>query len=289
MIKNLRNRIGIGTAQFGMNYGINNITGVIPQNEVYEILNFALQYDIELLDTASSYGMSEKVIGNYPYRERFKIVSKFSNCKVNEIDNLLKTSLNYLKTDSIYGYLFHSFKDFKNNTELLQKLKDIQSLGKIRKLGFSLYLTAELDFLLDNDIEFEILQIPYNIFDRRFEDFLPILKSRNVEVHTRSVYLQGLIFRNLKELSPHFNDYKSKLLSLDEVANNLDVSKQELALNFCLSNKLIDKVIIGIDNLNQLKETILSVEKYDLINNNVSIFDKFKTEDEKFLLPFNWI
>jgi len=281
-------RIALGTAQFGIDYGINNKTGIVPEKEVHNILNFALENNINFLDTASAYGTSEKVIGSFPDRKNFNIISKFSNCKISEIKNLLQSTLDNLKTDSIYGYLFHSFKDFKNNPELLQVLKEIQSTGIIKKIGFSLYITSELDFLLDNNVEFETLQIPYNVFDRRFEKYFDRLKSKNIEIHLRSIYLQGLIFKKPDELNSYFKDFKKSLMDFDKISHNLNATKQEIALNFCLSNGFADKVIIGVDNFNHVRETIRAMEKLETINKSKEILDILKTENENFLLPFKW-
>ena len=76
----MSNKLILGTAQFGMKYGINNKIGKIEKNEIMKILNFCKKNNINYFDTASVYGESENKLGNYlkTNNNNFKIITKYS-------------------------------------------------------------------------------------------------------------------------------------------------------------------------------------------------------------------
>jgi aryl-alcohol dehydrogenase-like predicted oxidoreductase len=113
----MSSKIILGTAQFGLNYGISNSRGKIPKKEVFEILNWAKNNNIDILDTAPGYGKSETIIGDFISSQKlnFKIISKLPPTGIKDIERFLKTSLKNLKVKSLYGYLFHNFESYQKN------------------------------------------------------------------------------------------------------------------------------------------------------------------------------
>ncbi len=108
-------KIALGTVQFGINYGISNTHGKTNANEVNDILTFAKEVGINTLDTAYAYGDSEQVIGNIPISNDYKIITKYSGSK--GVDKEFKDSIDRLKQRMIYGYLFHNFGIYLNDTQ----------------------------------------------------------------------------------------------------------------------------------------------------------------------------
>ena len=199
-MKSSINRIGIGTAQFGMDYGINNSTGEVEISEIAKILDVARENRINLIDTAYAYGKSEQKLGQNDL-DGFKVTSKLpSISKVDDVHKYLDKSLNNLKCEKLYGYLIHDFKIYQNNSGIIEKLMQERNAGKIDKFGFSLYYEKDLDVLLHEGVEFDLIQLPFNIFDRRFEPYFEELSDLNIEIHVRSIYLQGLFFMNPEDL-----------------------------------------------------------------------------------------
>lgn len=287
----MRANIVLGTAQFGFDYGINNKRGKISKKEVFKILNYAKNNDIDSLDTAASYGQSEEVIGKFikQRKKSFKIISKITFSGDPKIDVNLEKSLNKLGVKQLEGYLIHDFKFYLKKPEILKTLKKYKTKGLIKKIGFSLYYPKELEYLLTNNIRFDIIQVPYNIFDQRFEPYFSQLKKRHIEIHVRSVFLQGLVFKNLSKLAPRFKKIKLKLEYLNKIARDLDISISALCLNFAFLNTNIDKIIIGVDTLGNLKDNLKALKyraKVKEIYKNLKIL---KENDEKIILPFNWI
>jgi len=278
------NKIAIGTAQFGINYGINNKRGEIPQKEVCNILTFAKKQGIDTLDTALSYGNSEKKIGNC--QSSFNIVSKFAD--INNVEESLKKTLKNLKKENIYGYLFHSFQNFLENQDKIDKLYKLKESFLINKVGFSIYYPHELKFLLENKIKFDIIQFPYNILDRRFEKFFKILKENNIEIHTRSVFLQGIFFK--KDIPKKLLFLKSKIKDLIKISKTYYIPLNEILLLFVLKNRYIDKVIIGIDSIEHLQKNLNVFNNLDEKLRVFEIIDfaHFEEKNENLILPINW-
>lgn len=283
-------KLALGTAQFGMDYGISNKRGKICREEVIAILDEARNSAIDMLDTANSYGCSEEQIGEYCKNKgsHFKIVTKIVSSSPREVTTMYETSLKRLRTNRVYACLLHDFKSFTKDIEIWNALQDLKMKGSVDKIGFSLYYPEEVDFLIEKKIGTDILQIPYSIFDQRFSELLPVLKKRNVEIHVRSVFLQGLFFMEPAGLNSFFDKAKNSLLALQGIARKSKVPVSALCLTFALLNEFIDKVVIGVESLSNLKENISAVvykaEVKDLYNELLNL----REHDEDIVLPTRW-
>jgi aryl-alcohol dehydrogenase-like predicted oxidoreductase len=280
----------LGAAQLGMDYGINNLRGQIPADEVKILLDTALNHGIDTIDTAFNYGNSERVIGQYLFnsQKEFKMISKLPHCDASEIEGYFYKSLAFLNIDRFYGYLLHDFQAYINDPGLWRKLEILKKEGKVEKIGFSLYYPQQLDLLIERKVAFDLLQVPYSVFDRRFEDYFPALKKAGIEVNVRSVFLQGLVFKKIDEMSGQFNKIKHKMTKLRAIA---DQNKQTVAaacLGFTLANNKIDKVVIGVDSLENLKDIISIAGNFNKNNMFADNFSELEEQDEQILLPFNW-
>src|SRR4030067_1963072 len=252
-----------------MDYGSNNQRGKIPEKEVFEILYEASSLGIDTLDSAYAYGNSEAVIGNFirESKKDFKIISKSPNKESGEIEKIFDSSLKKLNVKAFYGYLIHSFDHYRKYPEIWNLLNKLKSNKKIGKIGFSLYYTSELDYILENNLNIDIIQVPYSIFDQRFARYFQELKSKDVEIHVRSVFLQGLVFRNPGELDNYFIKIKDKLENLNLLSGKQNIPMVALCLNFVALNESIDKVVVGVDSLNNLKEIVSSLDYMNGVRN----------------------
>lgn len=278
----------LGTVQFGINYGINNPKGQISKADVFDILDLAYENEIDTLDTAPIYGESEGIIGEYQTkRKRFNIISKIP-ASVRNIKDTFNNSLKKLNIDKLYGYIFHDYPTFYNNQKLYDELKTLKDSGKIEKIGFSLYYPEELEYLLENKVEFDLLQIPYNIFDQRFSTYFEVLKKNNVEIHVRSIFLQGLFFKDIDSLSNYFLSIKDKLQYLKDISSKNNIPLNALCLLFGFRNNFIDKIVIGVDNINHLDEDIRVYRYIDKFNKIFSSLVSLKIDDKKIIIPSLW-
>ncbi len=269
-------RIGLGTVQFGLPYGISNKTGQPDKNTVLEVLDLARSHDISLLDTASAYGTAELLLGQLG-TTGFRIVSKYTPPESNiSIDEQLHTSLEMMQCESLYGYLSHRPQNLLRHPEQWDALKNLQNEGFVKKIGFSLNEPAELDALLEAGFQPDLIQLPVNYFDRRFLPYFDDLKSNNTEIHARSIYLQGLFFLN--EFSDRFNPVEDVIRNLQAEVSRLPAA----LLNFVLSDSRIDQVVIGVQNKDQLLDVINDLDQSEnLPELNLSISDEI-------LMPSKW-
>lgn len=242
------NKIALGTVQFGVNYGISNKEGQTTLPEVKKILNIAHQNNLDVIDTANAYGNSETTLGLTTLND-FKVVSKFIN--VNQPEDLINQfnkSLSLLKINKLYGYIAHRPYEALNNKNIWEELLILKKEGKVSKIGFSFNTIEEAEAVINKNIIPDLIQVPFNYFDNRFEKYMIYFKNEyNTEIHTRSTFLQGLFFLKPSELNSFFNPIKGLLLELQ---------KQEYLsyqlLEYVVLNDFIDKVIIGVNNSEQL-------------------------------------
>jgi aryl-alcohol dehydrogenase-like predicted oxidoreductase len=283
-------RLCLGTTQFGLDYGISNIHGKIPRNKVMEILNYAQQNNITMIDTASAYGDSESTLGESlrEIKRQFKIITKYPSEQVLSPFLWINTSLQRLRSENIYAYLFHNYSIFQEHPEYVEDMLKIKECGKASKIGFSLYYPSEAEYILQNNVPCDIVQVPYNIFDQRFEKIFPDLKSRDIDIHIRSVFLQGLFFIHPDKLGEHFTGIRHLLHKLSDFATQSKLTISALCLGFVDANKYIDKIIIGVDSLNNLKGNIYNYNKLSDISLDYQQFEYFSIIDENIILPFNW-
>jgi aryl-alcohol dehydrogenase-like predicted oxidoreductase len=272
-----KSKIGIGSVQFGLNYGIANKNGQTDSIEVTQILNYARVNNIDVIDTASVYGSSEEVLGRNNLAE-FKIISKFLTPSADSISSQLYSSISKLNVESIYGYLAHRPLAVLQNRNQWIELVELKTMGLIKKVGFSLNSPFELQELLQSGLYPDLIQVPYNYFDKRFKPLLIELKKGGCEIHTRSVFLQGLFFADPAELPEYFDEVKHGLIQLQQTVKDLP----KALLNYVIHQPFIDKVIVGVETLSQLKEN------YEDCELATKLTDGLESFSDRILMPSNW-
>lgn len=277
----LASRIALGTVQFGLDYGISNDTGIVSSNTAADLLARAHALGIDTLDTARVYGISETVLGRIGTRN-WKVVSKFMPSAGQSVQNALENSLEALQCESLYGYLSHSGEHLISHPGVWEEMQKLKTKGRINKTGYSLYLTEHLDQLLELGMIPDIIQVQYNLFDRRFEPYFAKLKSAGTEIHTRSCFLQGLFF--LTTYNPYFEPLKTPLEQLKQLFP--EPGRRAAALiRFCLDREEIDKIVIGIRNPEELTANLHELETMPA-GSLAGIEPPNGCND--LLLPYNW-
>ena len=281
-------KIVLGTVQFGTNYGINNTTGQVSPDEVVKILKLAAVNGVQILDTSSAYGTSEKVLGLALKKTdlQFNIVSKYPKGNVG-VKETFQSSLQNLGVKSLYGYLVHHFEFYQEHPEIFVEMQKLKKDGLINKIGFSLYNPQQLQFLYDQNVKFDILQFPYNIFDRKFEPYMEQLCKDNVEIHTRSAFLQGLFFKDIRTLPEKLVPLRGYLNELHSYCQEHDITIERLALGYVLHNPYVKGVLIGVDNHIQL-ENNMRVVATKLTEEDVAFIKTIDIKEKELLNPVNW-
>jgi aryl-alcohol dehydrogenase-like predicted oxidoreductase len=287
------NKLALGTAQFGMDYGIGSSPGKLSISEVKKILEYAKSTNIDMLDTASAYGNSEKTLGKLNVDE-FHVVTKtrhFNVLKITDDDLTLLNrdfdqSLKDLKLDSVYGLLIHNADDLMKPgaSKIIESIQNLKKTNKIKKIGVSIYENKHLNFVLEN-FDIDLVQIPLNIFDRRLIDngMLKLLSQKGLEVHARSIFLQGLLLLENSSRPRKFDRWDSLWKSWSEWLNDYKISPLEASIRYAMSFSEISKVLVGIDSVNQLMEIMDAA--YGVLP---PIPNELYTDDSLLLNPSNW-
>ena len=285
-------KLALGTAQFGSNYGIANQEGQIKFSNVNKILKLAKGSNIDLIDTAISYGDAEKIIGDTGIVD-FKFISKLpalpKDClNINSwTEEQVKSSLIRLGVQSLYGLLLHKSENLLGNKgkKLINALKRIKLSGLVKKIGVSIYDPSECEEIMSL-ARIDIIQAPLNIIHRRLVNsgWLSRLHSEQIEIHTRSVFLQGLLLMPRYKIPKNFNKWHGVFdeWSLKLKKNNL--SATEVCLSYPLSLPEVNRVIVGVDSVSQLNEII------NKSNSKPSQIDwSFMVSNDQMLInPNNW-
>ncbi len=285
-------KLALGTAQFGFKYGVSNKFGKIKYSEANKILQLAKKANFEIVDTAISYGDSEKVIGDIGIKD-FKYVSKLPNipsdCEDTDlwVEKNVHSSLKLMGIPSLYGLLVHNYKDLlgKSGKKLIKALQKMKLIGLVKKIGISIYDPNECDQIL-HLTRFDIVQAPLNIVDQRFfrSGWLSRLHSEEIEIHTRSVFLQGLLLMPRTRIPNKFNRWSHiwDQWSLELKKNNLTAI--EVCLSYPLSLPEINHVIVGVENVDQL-DNIIKKSKSKIPQIDWSFMN---SNDAMLVNPFNW-
>lgn len=268
----------LGTVQFGLQYGVNS-AGRPGEDAVRDILAAAWQGGIDTLDTSSAYGNAEEVLGRCR-KDPFRLISKYP-AGAGPVAEVFAKSLSRLGTDRLYGYLLHHFSVFRENPAIWEEFLQLKADGRVQKVGFSLYEPEELALILEQGAPFDLLQIPFNVFDRKFLPYMEELHGKGVEIHVRSTFLQGLFFKDRNALPARLQPLRKYLLQLDGFARENGLSVAEVALNANLQHPCIDGVLIGVDNLQQLQSNLQAVK-------DTPVHLDVDVKEKELLNPVNW-
>ena len=280
----------LGTAQFGGGYGPRKNNEIVTNSEFNKIVGFVKKKKINFLDTARSYGSCEKRL-SFKNLKKFNVITKIlvphNSIKKPEIwiRSQIKEILKNLNLKKIYGVLFHNSNFFvnKKKSKYFIALKKLKKEGLVKKIGFSVYEPKELKYLMKY-YSMDIVQLPYSIADRRFDEqnCFKLLKEQNIEIYVRSIFLQGLLLYNYNSIPKKFKKYENKWKSWRIWLKKNNISPIDACLNFVMLNKNIDKIVVGVHNLKQLKQ-IASFKKKKII------YPKFfPIKNKKIIDPRTW-
>ncbi len=289
-------KLALGTVQFGLEYGISNVVGKTSFHEAHAIWEAACRDGVDVLDTAPGYGESEAVIGRFESRYLAKIVTKtpgFLGDEIKESEVLLLEesflkSLELLNCKNVYALLIHVVGDLlkPGGWRLYEMMKKLKKDGFIQKVGVSVYTGDQIDSVI-HQFNIDILQLPINILDQRLikSGHIEKLKNYNIEVHARSVFLQGLLLMN-ENTWPKSLEYYFPLLRRYHVRiRELGLSKIEAALGFVNSLNGIDRIVCGVNSLVQWDE----LAKAANIIVNPQHFRDFACNEPNLVDPSKWL
>jgi aryl-alcohol dehydrogenase-like predicted oxidoreductase len=289
-------KLGLGTVQFGTDYGISNQLGQTTPAEVGRILEFAASNGISYLDTAPAYGNSELVLGKiFEPIHPFRIITKTQKIGKSQITaddvrfslDVFRKSLDLLQQRSVYGLLVHHHDDLLNEggERLMAGLESLKERKLVEKIGVSVYNRQDIDRILAK-YSIDLIQIPLNVFDQRLlEDaYLQDLKSKGIEIHVRSVFLQGILLMSEIELPDYLAGLAPYLHRYHQENKKLGISSLQAAIGFVDRLAEVDTILVGVNNLHQLTEIVNAlICKFD-----TSYLQEFAIKNEALINPVLW-
>jgi aryl-alcohol dehydrogenase-like predicted oxidoreductase len=259
------NRIVLGGAQLGLPYGILNGGETLSREEVARILDTAVDRGIDSIDTAIAYGQSESIIGETS-QNRFNIISKLPPLPV-DISNVsewvhsqVQGSLSRLKCTSLDALLLHHPQDLTGaqGAELYAAIGSLMAEKMIHRFGVSIYSPDDLEGIIDT-FEIHVVQAPLNVFDRRILGVTNQLSALDIEVHVRSVFLQGVLIASPQDRPHRFEPWSEHFALFDEWVRSSGLSAMACCMGFALQQPGIAKLVIGTTSAESLDEIMNSI------------------------------
>lgn len=285
----------LGTVQFGMDYGIRG--GKKPTRaEVFEILDYAKDHHIKILDTAAGYGDAQSVIGKYMVSQpgSFEIISKLSMDLFKNSISLrdytsaacheAETILLQLWIPSLKGLLFHN-PGYLYDKKAVAALRQLKLSGYTELIGVSVYEPKDALYALE--LGMDILQLPVNLFDHRFDEVIRNAGT-SVKLCARSIYLQGLLLMDTVQAASKFPGAREYFIKLDNLCQNYGFTRRDIAFGYIRKKQGISTIIFGVDNLEQLREN-LSASQTEIPDEVFEeIAEQFQEISEEIISPIKW-
>jgi aryl-alcohol dehydrogenase-like predicted oxidoreductase len=284
-------KIILGTAQFGANYGISNTSGNLLIDEATKIINHLRNANIQYIDTAINYSQSQLILSQIDLTD-LKVISKipsFDNINLsskNKVINLIEESISRIGISNYHALLLHRPQQLlSEEKEKIVKLLDmIRKKNYATKLGISIYNPIHLNKLLEL-YPFDIVQAPLNILDNRilYNGYIELLKKKKIEFHARSIFLQGLLLLSNNSIPFKDDGFQEIFTIWHKWLKTNSLSPIEACIRFLYQIEEVDNIIIGVQSLKQLKE-ILKIKK-----NKISSLPNWPSRiDEKIINPSMW-
>ena len=282
-------QLALGTAQFGLDYGVTNKSGQVSLREAGDIVDEARARGIDTIDTARAYGSSEQSLGTIGVSD-FQVITKLpgipENCRdvkgwiVSEIED----SIDKLGVPSLYGLLLHAPADLlsEHGQLLAATLQALQQQGLTGKIGVSVYSESELAACA-GVMPLELVQVPLNIIDARVDhELLSELSSSGTEIHARSVFLQGLLLADPEEIDSKFEPWNSLFTAFSTWCAEQDVSPLQACITYVAHLDYVSKVVVGVETASQLRGILEGGAELSPLPGQL------QCRDERLLNPVNW-
>lgn len=290
-------KLGLGTVQFGMPYGATNAAGIPDLSAVREILAIARNANVDLVDTAASYGAAEQVLGDLlPDEWSPRLVTKapplgdgpITRAALAGVRDGVLRSIERLGHRPLYAVLVHHAGDIlkRGGDRLIRTVGRLKEEGSTEKIGVSVYGGEELDAALAR-FDPDIVQLPYSLCDQRLHHsgHLRTLHDSGIEIHARSIFLQGILLTTPDKLPPYFSPLRTIIRRLDERYGTCPARRVAVCLKAVMMAPEIDTAIVGVTAPGQLR-TILDAMQ---LASEVSLDrEQFRVDDNAMLDPSTW-
>ena len=260
--------LGLGTAQFGGPYGVSNVRGKPTEAEVRHILAVAGQRGVQVLDTAPAYGDSEEVLGRaLAPGHSFRIVTKTPTAAdsagaggvAQAVSDSLQRTLRHLRQPAVDGLIVHNARQVleESGGSLIEAMLEQKARGRVRAIGVSVYEAEQVDRVLDVFTP-DLVQLPLNALDQRLlrSGHIRALAAAGIEIHVRSVFLQGLLLMAPEQMPPHLATAAPFVSAFRHAAAQQGVSLVAAALGFVRGVPGVGTILAGVTALAELEQVL---------------------------------
>ncbi len=295
----------LGTVQLGQAYGWSNRQGMLADKTAISLLHRAFDLGVRTIDTAGSYGQSESRIGaalrELADSDSVRVITKISipGSAQGDVRRVRQTvrrnvmhSLDALGIARLQGVLLHEPSDYLlEGGAAVQELEALKADGAAIKLGASLNVPVDVKEL-GSDQRLNLLQIPMNILDRRWDDLFSAgpLANRH-EVFVRSAFLQGILVCSPSHWPTVPNvDANALVSALHSVARKLERDGvDDLCIAFLRAKSWVDWIVLGLETVGQLERNLELFERPPLSDEGMGIVnDQLPTVPNELLMPWMW-
>lgn len=285
-------KLTIGSAQFGLPYGISNVAGQVSFHEVDKILNLARKHNVDMIDTAIAYGDSESVLGLVGVKD-FKVITKLpvlpndSADFTGWVEKHIEESLVRLNKSSVHGLLVHHAEclEGSDGEKLGFALDKIKSSGLVEKVGVSIYQPSVLEKIMGN-APIDIVQSPFNVVDMSIisSGWLDKLYEAGVDVQVRSIFMQGLLLMDRSSIPDKFNRWSALWDHWHESLSTYGLDALSECVSFVNSFSKVSRVVVGIESALQLQQVLSAID----LSATPPDWSQMTCHDDMLINPSNW-
>jgi len=287
-------KLALGTAQFGLNYGISNDQGQVNFDEIKRILALAKASCITTLDTALAYGNSEENIGTSGFSNHFSVITKISASSHLSVEEQVKLSLSNLQREELDAVLFHDVAPLLNNPgeNHFRQLEALKDTGIIKRIGVSVYTPEQLSLLSDM-YNLDIVQAPLNWLDQRFiqPDVTNLLIKKSIKLHARSIFLQGLLLQPEIQKRAYFSQFAHIFSKYNAIIEELECDYLTFALAIVIQKApYIESAVIGCCSEKQLMQLVhIYAQAKSLKLPSDDVLNSLSTSELALINPSFWV
>lgn len=289
-------RLGLGTVQFGLNYGVANVNGQLAASEISRILLRAASVGVQVLDTAAAYGESEQVLGQCLEASMdFRLITKtiplrqaaIGTNELHKISEAFEGSLSKLRRSQVDTLMVHHAEDLlvQGGNAIFLKLKEWKAAGQIKKIGVSVYDRQQIDQLFER-FDFDVVQLPFSVYDQRLlqDGTLARLACAGVEIHARSIFLQGVLLMPSAKLPRHLAKFIGHHERYLAYLKSTRIKPLEAAINFVTQRPEISVALVGVSSALDFEECISAFSS----DGDCDLLD-FAVANKSLIDPRNWM
>jgi aryl-alcohol dehydrogenase-like predicted oxidoreductase len=172
------------------------------------------------------------------------------------IETSLQESLTALQTNYVDVYMLHQADERllrDNNVQAI--FADLRKSGIIKATGVSTYTNEQTQLAIDAGC-WDVIQVPFNVMDQRQSALFDQAESQGIGLIIRSVLLKGLLSDRGKNLHPALSQVEAHIQKYNTLTQSLNVTLPALATQFALSFPQIAAILVGIDKLDFLEQSV---------------------------------